>query len=115
MNGYEFVNGKPVLRPDWDYERIKALADEHEPDSTGMREVTVEVPKGETAWHPGSTKHVLHGPVTIRYEFHRANPGGAVAVRTPEVEQEAIAYLRGKWGDWIKDNPRRPNEILLRA
>ena len=46
---------------------------------------------------------------------HRTNAGGAVAVRTPQVEQQAIAYLRAKWGsDVVRDNPRRPNEILLR-
>lgn len=44
---------------------------------------------------------------------HRQNKGGAVDFRTPAREQEAIAILREKWGAAIKDNPRRPNEILL--
>ena len=45
---------------------------------------------------------------------HRSNAGGAVAVRTPELEQEMIVLLRKKWGsDVIKDNAKRPNEILL--
>lgn len=44
---------------------------------------------------------------------HRTNKGGAVAYRTAEREQEAIAHLRAKWGARIRDNPRRPNEILL--
>ena len=45
---------------------------------------------------------------------HRSNSGGAVAVRTPELEQEMIALLRKKWGrDAIKDNAKRPNEVLL--
>lgn len=46
---------------------------------------------------------------------HRTNHGGAVAVRTPELEQEMIAYLRSKWGaKVIADNAKRPNEILLK-
>ena len=45
---------------------------------------------------------------------HRTNAGGAVAYRTEAEEQRNIARLRAKWGDWIQDNPRRPNEILLR-
>lgn len=45
---------------------------------------------------------------------HRSNAGGAVAVRTPELEQEMIQLLRQKWGaDVIKDNAKRPDEILL--
>lgn len=44
---------------------------------------------------------------------HRTNAGGAVAIRTAEREQEAIALLREKWGAVVRDNPRRPNEVLL--
>jgi hypothetical protein len=46
---------------------------------------------------------------------HRTNKGGAVAYRTPELEQETIAYLQQKYPGWLKPNPRRPNEILLRT
>lgn len=45
---------------------------------------------------------------------HRTNAGGAVAFRTAELEQETIAKLKGKWPGWIRDNAKRPNEILLR-
>ena len=45
---------------------------------------------------------------------HYTNKGGAVAIRTEEREQEAIQYLKNKWGSSIRDNPRRENEILLR-
>jgi hypothetical protein len=45
---------------------------------------------------------------------HRTNSGGAVAFRNAEREQEAIAYLKDKWVDEIRDNPRRENEILLK-
>ena len=45
---------------------------------------------------------------------HRTNHGGAVDYRTDKREQEAIAYLKQKWGDKIRDNPKRPNEILMK-
>lgn len=44
---------------------------------------------------------------------HRTNAGGAVAYRTPEVEQESIARLQQKWGSAIRLNPRRENEVLF--
>lgn len=45
---------------------------------------------------------------------HRTNKGGAVAYRTESVEQKAIAWLKARWPGCIHDNPRRPNEVLLR-
>ena len=45
---------------------------------------------------------------------HRVNKGGAVAIRNTETERKNINYLKQKWGNIIKDNPRRPNEILLK-
>jgi hypothetical protein len=46
--------------------------------------------------------------------LHRQNAGGAVSYRTAELERRTIAYLKAKWPDRIRDNPRRPNEVLLR-
>jgi len=46
---------------------------------------------------------------------HRTNAGGVVQYRTAEVEQESIAVLREKWGNWIQPNSRRDNEVLLRV
>lgn len=46
---------------------------------------------------------------------HRTNAGGAVSYRTAEREQEAISLLKEKWPGWIKDNPKRPNEVLLKV
>jgi hypothetical protein len=46
--------------------------------------------------------------------LHRKNVGGAVEVRTPELEQANIAMLKAKWPQFIADNPRRPDEILLK-
>ena len=45
--------------------------------------------------------------------LHRTNAGGAVAYRTPELEQEAIDRIKELHPGWIRDNPRRNNEILL--
>jgi hypothetical protein len=45
---------------------------------------------------------------------HRSNAGGACDYRNARREQRAIRYLKAKWGDFIADNPRRPNEILLK-
>jgi hypothetical protein len=70
QKGYEFdaATGEPYPRPDYDYERLKQMAG---PERNGWAVVTVNVSKGETAWNPASTKHVLYGPLTIRYEFYR--------------------------------------------
>jgi hypothetical protein len=46
---------------------------------------------------------------------HYTNKGGAVTIRTAEVEQIIINRLKAKWGNAIIDNPKRANEILLRA
>lgn len=60
-----------------------------------------------------------HGCVARRDDvlvtfLHRKNAGGACAVRTPELEQENIALLKAKYPHFVGDNPRRPNEILLK-
>lgn len=68
-----------------------------------------------TAQHIAAYGGVVRADWIMAAFKHRTNPGGAVAFRTAEREQEAIAYLKGKWGPWIRDNPKRPNEILLRA
>lgn len=48
------------------------------------------------------------------YFSHRKNAGGAVAYRTADLEQQTIAHLKGKWGHHIRDNPKRPNEVILK-
>tara|TARA_R110002020_G_scaffold106942_7_gene248653 strand:- start:1854 stop:2561 length:708 start_codon:yes stop_codon:yes gene_type:complete len=45
---------------------------------------------------------------------HRTNSGGAVSYRTSAEEQKNISILRNKWGDVIRPNPKRENEVLLR-
>lgn len=45
---------------------------------------------------------------------HRTNKGGACSVRTDKLEQANIRRLKARWGSKIKDNPKRPNEILIR-
>ena len=44
---------------------------------------------------------------------HYSNFGGAVSYRTNKLEKETILYLQQKWGECIKLNPKRENEILL--
>jgi len=44
---------------------------------------------------------------------HYSNKGGAVSYRTEQLEQTTINYLIEKWGECIKLNTKRPNEILL--
>ena len=52
---------------------------------------------------------------SILAEFkHRTNIGGAVDVRTSQLEEENIALLKSKWRRYIVDNPKRPHEVLLR-
>jgi len=46
---------------------------------------------------------------------HRTNAGGAVAYRTSQLEQDAIAYLKKKWAGVVIDNPRRQDEILFKG
>jgi hypothetical protein len=46
---------------------------------------------------------------------HYTNPGGAVAIRSAAREAEAVARLKSKWPGWFRDNPRRPNEVLMRV
>jgi hypothetical protein len=47
---------------------------------------------------------------------HRTNKGGAVSTRkaNPELEQQAIDRLMADWPEYIRPNPRREREVLLR-
>lgn len=48
------------------------------------------------------------------FEFqHYKNKGGAVDYRTEQEEQKNIKILFSKWGNKIKLNPKRKNEILI--
>lgn len=48
------------------------------------------------------------------FEFeHYKNKGGAVDYRTEKEEQKNILILKLKWGDKIRLNPKRKNEILI--
>ena len=44
---------------------------------------------------------------------HYTNKGGAVHQRNTRREREAISRLQGKWGNAVKENPRRKNEVLI--
>lgn len=45
---------------------------------------------------------------------HYSNAGGVVSYRTDAVEAEAVRLLKAKWPAYVRDNPRRAHEILLR-
>lgn len=48
------------------------------------------------------------------FEFeHYKNKGGAVDYRTEKEERKNILILMSKWGDKIRLNPKRKNEILI--
>mgnify|MGYP003655913474 CR=1 FL=1 len=44
---------------------------------------------------------------------HYSNVGGAVDIRNDKEEQKNIMILKSKWGDKIKLNTKRKNEILI--
>lgn len=56
---------------------------------------------------------------TIRYQKylftfeHYSNKGGAVDIRNDKEEKKNILILKSKWGDKVRLNPKRKNEILI--
>lgn len=64
-------------------------------------------------------QHIKEFGNVLRYQSalatfeHYTNHGGAVDFRNSQNEQTAIKYLHNKWGDAIRLNPKRENEILL--
>ena len=63
-------------------------------------------------------QHKERGDV-IRYQKylfsfeHYSNKGGAVDVRDDKEEQKNIMILKSKWGDKVRLNSKRKNEILI--
>jgi hypothetical protein len=63
-------------------------------------------------------QHIQKGKV-LRYQKylftfkHYSNKGGAVDIRNDKEEQKNIMILKSKWGDKIRLNPKRKNEILI--
>jgi len=63
-------------------------------------------------------QHIQKGKV-LRYQKylftfkHYSNKGGAVDIRNDKEEQKNIMILKYKWGDKIRLNPKRKNEILI--
>ncbi len=53
----------------YDFARVMDAA-ETMPGHPEYKRATIELAVGETAWHPGSTKHLLRGPATIEYTIH---------------------------------------------
>ena len=63
-------------------------------------------------------QHISKGK-TIRYQKylftfkHYSNKGGAVDIRNDKEERKNIMILKSKWGEKIRLNPKRKNEILI--
>jgi hypothetical protein len=66
-----------------------------------------------TLQHLRQYGEVLRADFILATFKHYTNKGGAVDARTPQVEQETIAYLLKKWPTFLKLNPKRENELLL--
>lgn len=68
-----------------------------------------------------SLQHIIkYGGIHRRNDLtanfqHYTNPGGAVDIRNDATEQQNISLLKKLYPAFIKDNTRRPNEILLKA
>ena len=45
--------------------------------------------------------------------LHYKNAGGAVSYRSDSEEQKNIAILKAKWGDKVRLNSKRKNEVLI--
>jgi hypothetical protein len=64
-------------------------------------------------------QHINNGTGCLRFAKYlfsfksSTNIGGAVSYRTKELENKSIQYLINKWGECIRLNPKRENEILL--
>ena len=56
---------------------------------------------------------VLRFNAILTNAAHRSNKGGACEYRTDETERESIKVLVEKWGDLIRPNPKRANEVIL--
>jgi hypothetical protein len=46
---------------------------------------------------------------------YKTNSGGMQEHRTEETSERSIEILTAKWPQWIKRNPRRPGEVLMRV
>jgi hypothetical protein len=64
-------------------------------------------------------KHILRYRKIVRFNQyavkaqHYTNKGGCMEYRTDKIEQKAIRRLKELYPLYIRDNPRRQNEILL--
>ena len=62
---------------------------------------------------------IAHGGGTVRDDrvlaqfAHYTNKGGLTGIRTDAMEASAVARLKAKWPGALRDNPRRPNEVLI--
>merc|ERR1740121_2968632 len=66
-----------------------------------------------TASHLNRYGSVLRCNHVLIHAKHLTNAGGACSYRNAEREQRNISILKEKWGTAIRDNPLRPNEVIL--
>ena len=77
--GYEFTDEGPRPRTDPEAQRLRHAAPTYTYEWLSTRfPITVEVAEGESAWHPGSTKRLLWGPLTVRYVRHEGGIDGTI-------------------------------------
>lgn len=53
----------------WVIENMTARPDTH-PENKGWSVCVVELAAGETAYMPGTTKHLIQGPALVQYDIH---------------------------------------------
>lgn len=65
-------------------------------------------------------KHLSQYGQVVRLNYmivgasHYSNPGGAVARRSAALEEKCVQILLKKWPQFIRRNPRREGEVLLK-
>lgn len=50
----------------------------------------------------------------VAHFTHYINAGGAVAYRTDQLEHQVCATLLERWPQYLRPNPRRPHELLVK-
>lgn len=64
------------------------------PDNKGWSVCVVEVKPGETAYAPGTTKHLIHGPAFVQYDIH---PTGWVGKHLDAAQYKAMQDKIAGW------------------
>lgn len=68
-----------------------------------------------TLQHIAKYGGVVRSNDLLTHYLNYTNKGGVFDIRNTPNEQRNIAYLKRKWGNAIRDNSKRKNEILMNA